>query len=247
MKFVYEYRTSDNVRHEGVIVASDREAVFTTLREKGIRPGRVTEAPGFFNKLLGKGKRWIAIAFLLAVAVIASGIALTAKQELKVVASPFEDKSRHQVIGDAYEIEKAVKSGWEDVFSNEGERFFAGFAIPGSVVAVRTTTEDEVKAALERKVSIEPNDSIEVRQIKSMVEGLKDELRTYLQDGGTIAGYCRRLVKRQEAEIVYYQQIKQRLDDAIKRKIPRVELEEIFERDNRALRRKGLKTIPLPE
>ena len=64
MKFNYEYRTSDNVRHTGVIAASDREAAFAALKAQGIRPGCLAEAPGFFNKLFGKGKRWLAIGVL---------------------------------------------------------------------------------------------------------------------------------------------------------------------------------------
>lgn len=73
MKFNYEYRTSDNKLHEGVVSAASRDDAFAVLKARGIRPGRVTEAPGVFNKLFGKGKRWIAIVALavaLAIAVI---------------------------------------------------------------------------------------------------------------------------------------------------------------------------------
>lgn len=74
MKFNYEYRTSDNKLHGGVVRAASREDAFSTLKARGINPARVTEAPGFFNKLFGKGKRWIAIgllAFALALALAA--------------------------------------------------------------------------------------------------------------------------------------------------------------------------------
>lgn len=64
MKFVYEYRTSDNVRHNATVSAPDRDAAFARLKARGIRPSRLEDAPGFFNKLFGKGKRWIAIAVL---------------------------------------------------------------------------------------------------------------------------------------------------------------------------------------
>lgn len=74
MKFNYEYRTSDNKLHGGVVCAASREDAFTALKARGINPARVVEAPGFFNKLFGKGKRWIAIgvlAFALALALAA--------------------------------------------------------------------------------------------------------------------------------------------------------------------------------
>ena len=64
MKFVYEYRTSDNELHHGSIAAADRDAAFASLKARGVRPARLVEAPGVLNKLLGKGKRWIAIAVL---------------------------------------------------------------------------------------------------------------------------------------------------------------------------------------
>ena len=57
MKFIYQYRTSDNEVKRGEIVAPDREAAFQLLRAQGIKPARLEEAPGVFNKLFGKGKR----------------------------------------------------------------------------------------------------------------------------------------------------------------------------------------------
>ena len=71
MKFNYEYRTSDNRLHEGVIRSANREEAFAVLKARGIRPGRVVEAPGFFNKLFGKGKRWLAIVFLAVALIVA--------------------------------------------------------------------------------------------------------------------------------------------------------------------------------
>lgn len=64
MKFDYEYRTSDNKLHNGVIRAANRDDAFASLKSRGIRPVRVIDSPGFFNKLLGKGKRWTAIIVL---------------------------------------------------------------------------------------------------------------------------------------------------------------------------------------
>ena len=79
MKFNYEYRTSDNKLHGGVVSAASREDAFSMLKARGINPARVTEAPGFFNKLFGKGKRWIAIC-VLAAALVAALVALVIRR-----------------------------------------------------------------------------------------------------------------------------------------------------------------------
>ena len=71
MKFNYEYRTSDNKLHNGVVRAANRDDAFAVLKSRGIRPIRVIDSPGFFNKLLGKGKRWTAIV-LLALSLLAA-------------------------------------------------------------------------------------------------------------------------------------------------------------------------------
>ena len=71
MKFLYEYRTSDNAKHSGTICAASRDAAYAAIKELGVRPSRVVEAPGFFNKLFGKGKRWLAIAALGVLVIVA--------------------------------------------------------------------------------------------------------------------------------------------------------------------------------
>ena len=254
MKFLYEYRTKDNVRRTGVIAASDREAAFTALKAQGIRPGSVTEAPGFFNKLFGKGKRWIAIGVLLLVAAGAVLFAFRTKREAKVaedVLSPITglvtSMSRRQPIGDTAIIEKGVRDGWADVFAGEGERFLASFAIPGVPAGQRNTTEDEIRQALERKIEPTKEDSIEAQQIKAMVEGMKQELREFLAAGGTIAIYGRKLVQRQEEEIGYYYRAKNELDALVKSKADNARIEALWQMRNEKLRRLGIKLLTLPE
>ena len=60
VRFVYQYRTHDNAVRSGEVSAADRDAAYRALKEKGIRPSRLEEAPGLANKIFGKGKRWIA-------------------------------------------------------------------------------------------------------------------------------------------------------------------------------------------
>ena len=244
MKFLYEYRTSDNVHHDGTINAPNREAAYAALKAQGIRPGCVKEAPGFFNKLFGKGKRWIAIAVLAAVA---AASVLYARRTIQVAGDTFDAEARRQVIGDAAIIEKGILTGWSDVFPEEGERFLASFAIPGVPAGQRNTSEAEIKASLSRRVAATNGDGIEARQIKAMVEGMKQELRDYLAAGGSIVDYGTRLVRRQEEELSYYNRAKTEIDNAKKSGMSQQRLVELWEKRNASLRRMGVKLVALPE
>ncbi len=246
MRFIYEYRTSDNQPRKGEISVADRDAAFVALKAQGIRPSSVKEAPGIFNKLFGKGKRWIVIAALAAAVLALTGLWFSVQTEIEVGAS-FEDTTRRQVIGDAAIIQKGILDGWSDVFSEEGERFLAGFAVPGVPVSVRNTTEGEIKDALKRKIAVTKDDSLEARQIKSMVEGMKQELREFLADGGSIVGYGQCLVQRQEQEISYYNRAKAELDRLVKANASESEIIALWEKSNDRLRKMGIKLLSLPE
>ncbi len=103
LKFIYEYRTSDNKLHSAVINAASRELVFSTLKAQGINPSKVIEAPGLLNKLFGKGKRWIAIG-VLALAFILSLFALLKK-----------NVNTNQQLQKADELDPAIIQRFEDM------------------------------------------------------------------------------------------------------------------------------------
>ena len=320
MTYTYAYKTSDGKRHEAEIDAESREAVFETLRAKGIRPIKVVAADGSKangapvvpgasclvpgaheaqgtkhkaqeapHKAQGtkhkaqeapheaqgtrhkaqeaphkaQGTRHKALIPLILIGLI--GLALYSPRlraslfsALKIGRSdsstfpPFHlstssDTTRRQVIGDAFVIEKGIRTGWSDVFAHEGERFLASFAIPGVPAAQRTSTEDELRAALERKILPQTSDSLEAQQIKAMVEGMKDELRRFVAAGGTIAEYGRRLVQRQEEDLKYYNLVKNELDAAAAAQMPQPELLDLWERRNEDLRQMGIRLVPMPE
>ena len=247
MKFTYEYRTSDNVRHSGIIDASDREAAFAALKSRGIRPGCVAEAPGFFNKLFGKGKRWMVIAALSVVVVIFAVVGVSLKSELEETAFTFDNTTRRQLLGDAAVIELGTKSGWSDVFAEKGERYLAGFAIPGVAVGRSAVSAADVEASLSRKIAASENDSIEVRQIKAMVEGIKDELREYLSDGGKVEGFMTRLAQRQSDEVRYFQRASREVESAKAQKRPDSQVMDLWKRRNDELRLMGIMPIPMPK
>lgn len=247
MKFVYEYRTSENELRSGFVSAASRDAAYAALRLDGIRPSRMKEAPGFFNWLSGRGRRYWAVTLLLGIAVAAVGVSVSMKAELENVQAVFEEMERRQIIGDATYVEKEILTGWSSVFEHEGERFLAGFAVPGVSVSVRNTTEEEIVAALKRSVPPHAGDSIEARQIKSIVEGMKQELRRFLAQGGTIVEYGKRLVERQEREIAYYNRAKNEIGMLKRNGADDKAVMSLWEMRNANLRAMGIRQVAFPE
>ena len=215
MKYTYAYKTSDGIRHEDSMNASSRDEVFIELRKRGIKAIKV-KANG---EVRGVRKRVVAVL----IAIVALGVGVCAYLGGVITGGSPEsgiafqtDQSRRQIIGDAAIIEKGIRNGWSDVFELEGERFLASFAIPGVKAGQRNTSEKEFIAALEFRREFSSNDSLEVRQIKAMVEGMKQEARRYLAAGGTVVEYGKRLTERQDAEITIYNRVKADIENARK-------------------------------
>ena len=254
MRFVYSYKTSENERRDGEISAASRDAVYIELKKRGIRPFRVELAPGLWNAVLSVGKRGVAIVLLALVSLVVAVVAFklrgdrnSLRQELEKSDSVFMSMTRRQPIGDVAIIEKGIRTGWGDVFEEVGDRFLASFAVPGVPAAIGSVREDELVAVMNRKVEASAGDGIEAQQIKSIVEGMKAELRKYVADGGTIVGYGARLVERQEEEIRYYNFAKAALDSAEKQGVGRERLEALWEARNTELRRMGIRPLRYPE
>ncbi len=248
MKYTYAYRDSDGTRHEETMHAASREEVFAALRAKGIRPIKVVAADGSKanGEVRGVGRRAVAASVVLA-AILAGAVAylLASRSQEQSEALPFElEQTRRQVIGDSAVVDKGILTGWSDVFPEEGERFFASFAIPGVKAGQRSTTVEELTASLGRRVEPVEGDGIEARQIKSMVEGMKSEARAYIAAGGNIVEYGRRLTERQDAEIAIYERARADFESAKKTK-PEDELVAYWEELNDQLRNLGIKLIPL--
>ena len=255
MKFVYSYNTHQNERREGLVIsAPNRDAAFSELNRRGIRPYKLYPAPGLWNKLSAIGWRGGAIIGLLAVLGVAVAISLVQHKELEqneevreIVTEAITSRLRRQLIGDQGVIEKGIRTGWSDAFEHEGERFLASFAIPGIPATVRTTNVRAIEEALKRKVEPKDTDGIEARQIKALVEGMKDELRQFIKAGGTIEQYGRRLVSRQDAEIAIYNRTCNEIEQAVKSNVGKAEIIELVDRRNEDLRRMGIKLIQMPE
>ena len=126
----------------------------------------------------------------------------------------------------------------------EGDRFLASFAIPGVNAGIRNTSEAELLLALETKTEAKSSDSIEARQIKAMVEGMKKEARRYIAAGGTIVEYGKRLTERQDAEIAIYNRIKADVDQA-RSTMSKKDFISYWEKRNDELRSLGIRTVRL--
>ena len=243
MKYTYAYKTSDGVRHEDSMNAASREEVFESLRRQGIKAIKVVAADGSKanGEVRGVRKR-VVVALVALVAVGAGVVAYIGGERTGAAALPAFQTSgtRRQVIGDTAVIEKGIRTGWADVFAREGDRFLASFAIPGVAAGQRSTSEEELRRALGVKAEPQPTDPIEVQQIKAMVEGMKREARRYIEAGGTIVEYGKRLVERQEAEIAIYNRVKAEIE-ALRKGKNAEELENLIEERNDELRNLGIK------
>ena len=230
--------------------AESREAVFVALRKQGIKAIKVVAADG--SKANGeiRGVRKRVLAASVVSAAILTGVlvySLIPDSQSSAAADFLTAQTRRQVVGDLAVIEKGIKEGWASIFPEEGERFLASFAIPGVPAGQRNTTEAEIRAALSRTVEVAPEDGIEARQIKAMVEGMKAEARRFVSKGGSIAAYGRKLVRRQEEEIAYYNRAKAEIEKAQKSNMPVAQLNELWEMRNESLRQMGVKLVPMPE
>ena len=248
MKYSYAYKTPDGKRHEASIEAASRDTAFAALREQGIRPIKVVAADGSKanGAPVGVRRRVVVVSVLVAViaAVGATATFLRIARPTPEVESFHADQTRRYPIGDAAIIEKGILTGWSDVFEHEGDRFLASFAVPGVKAAQRNTTVDEIESALGRTIEPTPDDGLEARQIKAMVEGMKHEARAYISAGGSLVNYGRRLTERQDAEIAAYERTKADLEQA-KETMSGNALINYWESQNDKLRNLGIRPLTL--
>ena len=258
VKFIYSYTTHQNERREGLTIsAPNRDAAYSELNKRGIRPYKLHPAPGIWNKMSAIGGRGLAIVVLVLIVGVLVTIALNMHKDIveleqdgdvrEIVTGAITSKVRRQLIGDQGIIEKGIRTGWSDVFEHEGERFLASFAIPGIPATVRTTNVASLEEALKREIPAAETDGMEAMQIKAMVDGMKDELRGFVKAGGTIEQYGRRLVARQDAEIAIYNRTSNEIEQAVKSNLGKAEIAELVDRRNEELRRMGIKPIQMPE
>ena len=226
--------------------ASDRDSAFAALKAQGIRPSKVEEAQGFFNKLFGKGKRWMAIAVLAPLAAIGWWLAVSERE------SDWEERA--QIFGEPATLQRFEESGWREAFSDVGDAWLARHAIPGRICdcAMHQFEANSVIAALEsngkRFLAIRKSDGEEIRKMKRMVNCMKRELSNYQKDGGSIEGYVARCCERLRLELQIYDDFARELSQLASKLEGdnRISVIEEWDRKNSVLQSMGLPTIPIP-
>ena len=164
MRFTYAYKTSDGKRHESAMEATSREAVFESLRAKGIKAIKVVAADG--SKANGEetgdgGRestrastgefskrttaRWVAAAALIA-ATIGGGAWWWATRTGDQGQTPAQFIVNTPQGPVTYRIadplprqsipgnRQRIEEGRDTIFTNAAERLLARFAEPGRVV-----------------------------------------------------------------------------------------------------------------
>ena len=237
-KFHYFYQSKANENLDGWIAAKSRDDAYAQLRKVGIKP----------YKVVGKDpiawKRWAAIA------VLASALAGTYAW-LAVRPAPTavdEPTVRPQIYGAESVIRNGMATEWAVCGLSAGEKFLARYAQPGLKVAyVRPTPQivSAVDESLESRQVAAEDDLIEYRQLKEIVESIKDELRRYKSQGGKTEGFIERLQERQSQEVAYYLAASQELENA-KSSMTEDEVYNLWAAKNAELRAIGLPMLKDP-
>ena len=156
---------------------------------------------------------------------------------------------RQQLRGTQARIERALQAGQRRIFKHDAECYLSNFAIPGEQVPPTPYDKDmitDLLKALEDPITVDENvDTAEDVQMKSIVQGMKDEIKESLRNGGTITQYLDELQKRQDREADYYSEAFQMVNTYTKENSP-AEAYELWKRTNRHLEEKGIRTMPLP-
>ena len=256
MKYTYAYKTSDGARHEDSMEAESREAVFAALRAKGIKAIKVVAADGSKanGEVRGIQKRVVAALVVLAAAVV-GGVAYFqgTRTGAALAANPAAVSPRHQIYGDPAIMEGLERGDFAAVLPRAGDQLLAVFAQPGKLMCAKGTNPRLLDATMEaaftvyakdelaadHDIAIDAGEERELRELKQIINGMREEMRYYLANGnGTPRSFWRRLNERTTQEMQIYERTRRELENESS--------PEVWESKNDALRRLGLRTIPNP-
>ena len=256
MKYTYAYKSSDGTRHEAAMEAESRDEVFEVLRGRGIRPIKVVAADGSKANGEVRGLRKRAVFALVAIAAVVAGVVAyfggertgAATTAVSEVSAP-----RHQIYGDPATVEGLERGDFAAHLPRLGDQMLAVFAQPGKLMCGKGANPRLLDAAMEaafaayakdelapdHDIMIDMGEERELRELKQIVNGIREEMRYYLANGnGTPRSFWRRLNERTTQEMQIYERTRRELEKETS--------EEVWEQKNDALRRLGLRTIPNP-
>ncbi len=234
MKYQYFYQTKDNENRSGWIKARSRENAYALLRKQGVRPYRlVGDDPVNWRP-------WAVAAVIAALAaalVCAVGAALRAGDDRAPAA-------RAQLYGDASIIAAGVYTDWVDVLKSPLDRFLAAYAQPGSNALAPLMTADEIAAfpaELSGRVAYVEGEPKEIRQLKNIIAGLREEMRAHLASGESVGQYMDFLEERQQKE----REFRDHAAESLQR-VPESHLYQTWLGLNARLHERGMAPLPAP-
>lgn len=160
-------------------------------------------------------------------------------------------------------MEHIERGDFGGILSRDGDKMLAIFAQPGKLMCAKGANPRRLEGignreegkernmaqvfeayakdelGTDKDIQIAAEDSREARELKQIVNGMREEMRRCLANGnGTPRSYWRRLNERTAQEIQIYERTRRELEQETS--------EEVWEQKNDALRRLGLRTIPNP-
>lgn len=232
----YSWKTSDGVRHEGVITAATKDEVYTTLKAQGIRPIKVSARIVVKGGIRSLRKRdWMVIAVALALTAVAAAFFASkerpvpsepAPQPVTAERQPRPSRSGHvqsQVVMVDFrrvrplprrQIEGADAMDFGAIFAHPAEAYLAAFAEPGSIRRIPKLTErisSDFFDAFEEDILTATNDTPAMITLKRVVAGLKREAESYLESGKSATELAKWLESRQRMEASYRRELHEKV------------------------------------
>lgn len=247
--------------------ASSREEVFAQLRAKGIKAIKVVAADGSKanGEIRGVRKRFVVAWVIVAIGLTGAGVYFLSPRNSHpayiqtTLQSPSPTRvakplARQMINGDRHRIGEAAAS-----LTNAAERLLAAFAEPGRPFAELgdpRPTDAEFAAILNEPIRYAENEFTESVDLKRITAKIKNDLRIYLSEGGTVGGYLNELVKRQKLEVSYREKAERNLERLVSIAFPRSNAKvassakqsayDYWLKANAQLQSMGIYPLPLP-
>ena len=223
--WTYAWKSSDGTRHEDTMEAENKEAVFTALRERGIKAIRVDQVIRKRDRIEQLLRRFGILALVAAVAAaVAFYAAKSNNGEAQTPVAPntngngviesdvvsFDQPSapgdriakplpRKQINTDGLALDR--------LFKYESEQYLVRFAAPGIVGGVTGELPSDLFDALESPILIRANDTQVVSDLKRIVAGIKQDIALFHSSGKSAAEIADWLKMRQQMEADFRQQL----------------------------------------
>ncbi len=243
MDFVYSYKTADGVRHEAEISAPSRDAAFVALRLQGIRPIKVVavETPHGKSHVV---RKWIFRFAIMIVSAVVGAVALQMSYS-KYGSSTIDKESDSNDNADGIvalprprgQIGGFATLDLASVFNHPSEVYLSRYAQPGIPLdedARSPGLEEDLINCLKSPIIILPRDPDNVKELKRIVVGIKNDITLLLASGRGLNDILAWLDARQKMERVYRERI---LNDSLRHASSR-------EDTNHLLHTLGLEELP---